>query len=176
MKNALIIHAWYNKADERWYPEFKALLEAKGYKVALPDLPELRKDQPSLVEVLKELESVCTFDEETVVIGHSLGALVALRLAEKHQLDKVVLVAGWDFNDLTEGHKLFWDKPIDHALIQSHAKKILVVHSDNDPYITASTAEDMSKRFIGEFLLMKGAGHFTGEDALERLAPLLEKL
>lgn len=46
---------------------------------------------------------------------------------------------------------------LDKALI----KEIYCILSDNDPYITAFTAKEMSKRLGGKFILVKGAGHFT---------------
>jgi uncharacterized protein len=174
MKKTLIIHAWFNKPENNWYPWLKSELEKKGYSVDLPDIPELRKDIPDLKSILTLIEKNVKPNSDTVVIGHSLGCLVAMRLAEQHQYKKMILVSGWDFDDLTEGHKKFWKSKINHVKIQKNVSEIIIVHSDNDPYITACQAEDMSKRLNGRFVLVKGAGHFTSKDGITKIPELLQ--
>lgn len=129
----------------------------------------MRKDTPDMTKLMAEIEAMKVLDKDTVIIGHSLGTLLAMRLAGKYPLKELVLVSGWDFNDLTEGHKLFWETKMDHSAIKRNVDKIYVVHSDNDPYITAAQAEDMCKRLNGEFLLIKKLGHFTKIDKLPEL-------
>ena len=63
----------------------------------------------------------------------------------------------------------FWKTKINHLAIKKHVGKIIIVHSDNDPYITAVQAEDMSKRLNGEFVLIKGGEHFTKIDNFPEL-------
>lgn len=120
-------------------------------------------DLPDMEVMINALADQKCFDEKTVVIGHSLGSVLALRLAEKYQLGQLILVSGWDFNDLTVEHQKFWPNPINHELIKSHVGKIICVASDNDPYFTAFQTKEMSKRLGGDFLIVKGAGHFTEE-------------
>jgi len=173
-KNALILHAWYNDPEKHWYPWLKKELEKKGYKVEVPELPTMNTALPDLSKQFKVAEKYVSND--TVVIGHSLGALLAMRLAEKHSYKKMFLVAGWDFNDLTTEHKLFWKTPMNHAAIKKHVKDIYVISSDNDPYTTAFSAEEMSKRLGGKFILIKGAGHFTKESGISEIPEILYNL
>jgi uncharacterized protein len=174
MKHALILHAWYNKPDNHWYPWLKNELEKKGYTVDVPELPTMNTDLPDMARQLKTAEKFITND--SVVIGHSLGCLLSMRLAENHSYQKMVLVAGWDFNDLTAEHRLFWPNPINHDVIKKHIKKIYVISSNNDPYTTAVTAEDMSKRFAGKFILIKDAGHFTKKYGITKIPIILNLL
>ena len=171
MKHALILHAWYNKPENHWYPWLKKELETKGYDVALPELPTMNTALPDLAQQLKVAEKFLTKD--TVVIGHSLGCLLAMRLAETHSYQKMILVAGWDFNDLTPEHRLFWQTLMNHAAIKKHVKEIYVISSDNDPYITAFLAEEMCKRLGGKFILIKGAGHFTKQYGVTEIPEII---
>lgn len=164
MKKALILHSWYGAAGNDWYPWLKRELEKKDYSVFLQDFPELRVDVPDMEVILTRIEKECPVDVETTVIGHSIGCLLALRLAERHKFQKMILVVGWDYDDLTEEHKLFWKTKIDHSIIKNNVQNIFVVHSDNDPYTTVFQAEEMSKRLNAKFVLIKGAGHFTKKD------------
>jgi len=171
MKHALLLHAWYNTPENHWYPWLKKELQTKGYKVDMPELPTMNTALPDLAIQFKTAEKFITKD--TVVIGHSLGAVLAMRLAEKYAFQKMICVAGWDFNELTTEHRLFWKKPINHESIKKNVKEIYVVSSDNDPYTAPATAEDMSKRFGGKFILIKGAGHFTKQYGVEKISEIL---
>ena len=161
MKTALILHAWYSKPKNDWYLWLKKELEKKGYEVYVPDLPTMGTNLPDMKKQIAFVEKNFKIDKDTIVFGHSLGTLLAMRLAEKHTFRKRFLVAGWDFNDLTAEHRLFWPNPINHAKIIKNVKEIYVISSDNDPYITAITAEDMSKRLGGKFILIKNKCHFS---------------
>lgn len=174
MKHAVILHAWYDNPKGHWYPWLKIKLEHKGYTADTPELPTMNTDLPDLAKQINMAEMFVS--EDSVVIGHSLGALLAMRLAEKYKYTTMVLVAGWDFNELTAEHRLFWKTPMNHAAIKQHVKHIYVVSSENDPYITAVTAEDMCKRLGGTFVLVKGAGHFTKEYRVTKIPEILPYL
>jgi uncharacterized protein len=176
MKKVLFLHSWYSKATDIWYGWLKTELEEQGYSTCFPDLPELRKDVPNMGLILQDIEKLSFIDENTTVIGHSIGCLLAMRLAETHPLKKMILVSGWDFDDLTAGHIYFWKTKINHSAIKSNVKERVVVHSDNDPYITAITAEDMSKRLAAEFILIPRGGHFSSKEKCNQLPQLLSLL
>jgi pimeloyl-ACP methyl ester carboxylesterase len=174
MKKALILHAWFQQIDDYWYPWLATELKKKRYDVLLPDLPIMRTDMPDMETLLKNIIDLHFLDKDTTVIGHSLGAVLAMRLAEKYPYKKMILVAGWDYNDLTQGHRLFWETMIDHSKIRNNVKEIYVLSSDNDPYTTALNAEEMSKRLDGTFILIKGAGHFCKEIEDNKIPKILE--
>lgn len=174
IKQALILHAWYEKPENNWYPWLKTELKNRGYKVLIPDLPTMQTDLPDMQQQLNLIEQSIAIDNETIVVGHSIGCLLAMRLAEKYSYKKMFLVAGWDFNDLYPQHRLFWPFPIDHAAIKAHVKEIYCLSSDNDPYETSFTVEEMSKRLDGKFILVPGAGHFTEKFGVTKIPELLE--
>jgi predicted alpha/beta hydrolase family esterase len=176
MKSALILQGWYQKPESNWYPWLKTELEKIGYEVFLPDLPTIHTEEPNLKEMMSYIDDEFVFDNQTVVIGHSLGCLLGMRLAEKHMFDMLILVAGWDFNDLTPQHQLFWKEPIDHETITTHVSEIHCISSDNDPYFTKITVEEMAGRLGGMFHLIPGAGHFTEEYGINQIPELLSLL
>jgi uncharacterized protein len=161
MKKALILEAWYSKPEDNWYPWLKKELEKKGYNVLLPNLPDQRTDHPDLRKQIEFIKSQKFLDENMVVIGHSLGAVLGMRLGETFKFKKLITVAGWDYNDLCEGHKLFWKTMMNHKKIKENVKEIYCIGSDNDPYYTAISFEDTNNRLGGKFILVKGKGHFS---------------
>lgn len=173
---ALILQGWYQKPKSNWYPWLKKELENRGYSVSLPDLPSMHSDTPDMKKQLQYIDALVTLDRDSIVFGHSLGALLGMRLAEKYSFNKFILVAGWDFNDLTQEHKLFWKTNIDHKKIKKNVREIYCISSDNDPYVTAFMAEEMSKRLGAQFILINGAGHFTDKDGITKIPQLLSFL
>jgi len=175
MKQALILQGWPQKITKHWYPWLKQELERKGYRAFLPAIPTMYSKHPHLPTQIKYLEKLLKIDKETVIIGHSLGTQLAMRLAEKHNYKTMILVGGWDFNDLTAGIESFWDKPLDHKKIIKNTAKRYVVHSDNDPYVTKLIASDMAGRLKAEFVFIKNGGHFMDSDGYTQF-PTLSKL
>src|SRR3989338_2170809 len=131
-QKAIILHAWYSNSKFNWYPWLKKELEKKGYKVYLPELPTMNTDLPDMALQLKTIQNAVDIDEDTTVIGHSLACLLAMRLAERKKYKKMVLVAGWDINDLTVEHRLVWPSKINHTKIKENVEEIYCLSSDND--------------------------------------------
>lgn len=173
MKKALILHAWYGKPNGIWYPWLKEKMVKKGYQIYLPEIPTMKDDYPDMDKQIAFIENLFKIDKETTIIGHSLSCLLALRLAEKHSYQKMILVAGWDFDDLTVNHQSFWPNKINHDLIKKNVKEIYCITSDNDPYITAFQAEEMSKRLNGKCILIKKGGHFVSAEKTKQIIQLL---
>jgi predicted alpha/beta hydrolase family esterase len=146
----------------------------KGYQTLFPQLPTIKTDNPSLPKILAYLTKLNIPDKDTIVITHSLGSLVAFRLAEKQAFKKLIVVAAWDYNDLCIGHKSFWVKPLlDHAKIRKNVQDITVIHSGNDPYVTANISGEMSKRLGAKDMLVRGAGHFAKKASWVHLKKLI---
>ena len=95
-KNVFIFHGTEGHPKENWFPWLKEKLEAKGYKVFVPQFPS-----PSVIpskisewfDVFKNYEQY--LNKETILIGHSLGGVFALRVLEKlKQPVKAVFLVG----------------------------------------------------------------------------------
>lgn len=70
-----------------------------------------------------------------------------MRLAEKYKFQKLVMVGVWDWDDLQTEHKSFWKTKINHEKIKRNVQKIVVVTSDNDPYVTAKCQPLLRERW-----------------------------
>ena len=148
-------------------------MEDKKYQAFLPEIPTFNTKLPQLQTSLEFIEKNYPVDANTTVIGHSLGCILALRLAEKYVYKKMILVAGWDYDDLTEEHKSFWPNKINHAKIRENVKEIYCVTSDNDPYTTLFNVEAMNKRLGGKLIVIKHRGHFGSNEKCKQIPQLL---
>jgi len=173
MKKALILHAWYSKPEDNWYPWLETKLEEKNYQVFSPKIPSFDSNSPQLKTSIDFVEKNYPVDKETTIVGHSLSCLLAMRLAERYKFRKMILVAGWDFDDLTKEHRSFWPNKINHDLIKKNIKEIYCITSDNDPYITLFQAQEMSKRLGAKCIVIKYGGHFATTEKTKQIIQLL---
>ena len=181
VKNALILHGTDNNSQGNWFPWLKKQLEKHGWKVWIPDLP--RSDKPSVKRYNKYIlkDNDWEFNENSVIIGHSSGAVAILGLLQelpnKTVINKCILVAAFK-NDLgwnsLEG---LFDKPFDFQKIKSRAKHFIFIHSDNDPYCPLEHAEFLSNKLNGKLIIKKGQKHFNLEqDPKYKRFPFLLKI
>jgi predicted alpha/beta hydrolase family esterase len=170
LKNAIILHGTQGSPDVNWFAWLKEQLGQRGLEVWLPQLPH--PEQPSLREEADYVHQNCPFEinQDTLVVGHSSGAILALILAQENAkpIGSVVCVSvfhdnslGWDAND-----KLF-DVPFDWAAIQRNAPKLLFIHSDNDPYVPLDQAQYVADNCNAELNVLSGQGHFNLEKSPE---------
>lgn len=176
LKNALILPGWQCDPNSNWYPWLKKELEKRNYQVFCPQLPTMETNLPDLETQLEFIKNNFNFNENTIVIGHSLGAVLALRLAEKYSFSKMILVSAWDFDDLTSEHQKFWLNKIDHQLIKNNVSNITCITSDNDPYFSLFQTQQMAKRLDAKFILIKNAGHFTESSGITQVPEILNQI
>lgn len=172
MKSALILHGAGNDSSGNWFPWLKEELEKRGYKVWVPDLPN------SDVPVLKDwLETIFSnkdwkFDNDSIMIGHSSGATLILRILEELpqgiQINKAILVAApidkgskpeyFQYKEDLTRQRFNWDK------IKMSVKQFYFIASDNDPYDCGIRhAEEMQSHLGGEIIFKLDQGHFNLE-------------
>jgi predicted alpha/beta hydrolase family esterase len=124
--------------------------------------------------MLNAIDKEILIDKNTCIIGHSIGTLLAMRIAEKVRYEKMILVAGWDFNDLTTEHRLFWKSPINHQTIRENTNSRYCFTSENDPYFTKFSTQEMAKRLDAKVVVIPDAGHFTSKFGVNKLPELVD--
>lgn len=171
MKNALILHGTGNDSKGNWFPWLKNELESGGWKVWVPDLPN--SNTPNIKEyndfIFSNLD--WQFNKESIIIGHSSGAVAVLGLLQDLPdnivIDNCILVSS--FKDSLGAKELegLFEEPFDFENIKKHAKKFIFIHSENDPYCPLEHAKYLSKQLSGELIVMKGQKHFNLEASPE---------
>lgn len=99
MKNALLLHGTGDSPESHWYPWLKSELEKRGWKVVAPALPDSAHPDAARWNAAA-LASGWKPDGDSVVIGHSAGAVEILRLLpelpEGTRIKAAVLVSAFD--------------------------------------------------------------------------------
>ncbi len=174
MKKALILHGTGGNHTANWFPWLQKELEQRNYKVWTPDLPQA--DKPNIQRYNQFLFSNNDFyfDEVTILIGHSSGAVAILGLLEALPMGKrvdVCYLVGSFRNDLKwDALKELFLQPFDFANIKTKARKFIFIHSDNDPYCPLDHAQYLSEELDGELLVKEGQQHFSIGTAGEKYA------
>jgi len=175
MKKALILHSWFGHPEDNWYPWLKGELEKKGYEVWCPEIPTMPTNNPDMETMLKFILEKNFVDNDTIVIGHSLGSVLAMRLAERTVFKKGILFAAWDYNDLTPEHQSFWQTMMDHKKILGNVGEWVLPLSENDPYVTIAIAKEVAARLNGIVKEVGKKGHFlTKDDGVKEVPEILE--
>lgn len=175
--NFIQLHGFEATPDDDFHPWLKKELESRGYKVQVPSLPNT--ENPSVEEQVNYVLKNCKFDENTILIGHSLGSVVALKVLEKLKspIKKLVLTAGF-VEPVTMGRE--YNKShnwkFNFAKIKKNSPQVIILHDNNDSEIPSSQAEKLKSFLDGELIYFDAKeDHICGKEEPEVLNVILEK-
>lgn len=183
-KKAYIIHGWEGNSQGGFLPWLKKELENKGYQVSVPDMPDANTPQIS-AWLGKMQELIGVPDENTILIGHSLGGLAILlylqSLPPQSRVGQAVLVASVieDIKDLSpEGAVIInsWlekGKNLEADKIKEVCPQINAFFSDDDPFIPL-TSEQIAREQLGAITVIEHQkGHFNQETDIYEVPEVL---
>ena len=186
MKCVIIVHRWEGNPEADWYPWLKKELLGKGFEVLVPELPD--PEAPDIETWVSALaEAVGTPDEQTILVGHSLGGQTILRYLaglNNQKVGGVVLVAPWfkltpeatpdeEFKAIADP---WLNTPLDFEKAKQAAGKIVAIFSDNDPYVPLDQKDFFSQKLGAETLVVPRQGHFTQDDGVTEFKVVLDKI
>jgi len=183
MKKAYLIHMWSGNPKSVWYPWLKKELEAKGFLVVVPAMPNT--DEPKIEEWVGHLkEIVKEVDEETYFIGHSIGCQAIMRFLETLdvKVGGLVFVAGFfnlpylETQEEKDIAKPWLESPIDTDKIKKMSKKITAIFSDNDPDVLLSDSELFKEKLGAEIIIEHEKGHFDEDSGVMELGSVLGEM
>ena len=167
MKQALILHGTDATPASNWFAWLNERLEQDGYKVWLPQLPDSDKPNTKTYNQFLLSNQGFDFNNETIIIGHSSGAVEVLsllqHLPEGKKVKTVFLVSAFKDDLGWNALKDLFAEPFDFEIIRTKAGKFIFLHSDNDPYCPVEHAQYLAEKVGGELVIKSGQGHFNTE-------------
>ncbi len=171
----LLLHGWGGSDSPHWQAWLAAEV-AKDYGtvsfplIQHPHFPHLNRWRK---EVLNHLEE---FRPDTVVT-HSLAGTLWFHLAHEgslpFQIRRLILVAPPSLHTQLETISSFYPCPLPKDL---YADEVTMVVSDNDPYLTLSEAEELSRHFDCVLKILHDAGHINADSGYGEWPWILEKV
>jgi predicted alpha/beta hydrolase family esterase len=147
-------------AGDIWLPWLERELTALGLEVINHTFPDNIKARASVW--LPHLEALGA-DERTILIGHSSGAVAAMRFAETHAVLASILVGvcHTDLGDSFEAASGYYAAPWQWQRIRDNQQWIAIFNSTDDPHIPIAEARFVAAQLKASYFESTDRGHFT---------------
>ncbi|NTV23808.1 MAG: serine hydrolase family protein [Nanoarchaeota archaeon] len=169
--NVVIFHGWGSTSGDNWFSWLRGELEKSGIQTECPDMPDPHypTEEGWILSALK-----CRIEEDTILVGHSLGCLLIMRLLElrKNPIKAAFMVAAFDMNPGIPEISDFFTKPFRYNKIAANAN-IYILNSDNDPYIPFRVADSLAQKLSARLIAYHNLGHLSAGTGEGRFPELL---
>lgn len=152
-----------NKETDYVFCSRQGKLEKLGLTVIARQFPDTPLARASYW--LPFLKNDIQADEHTILIGHSSGALAAMRFAQQNNILGSILI-GTAHTDLgIERERLsgYFDQPWDWQAIKNNQQWIVHFASTDDPWISIDEPRFIHEKLNSEYYEYTNQGHFGGD-------------
>ncbi|MBI2410900.1 MAG: leucine--tRNA ligase [Candidatus Kerfeldbacteria bacterium] len=166
VKRFILIHGKGGSPMSNFLPWLQSELTKRGYEVQVPVLPNT--EAPDLEEQVQAVLQQCTLDEQTVLVGHSFGGLVALRIAETKKLASVILVSTPATANFLDGKARptvakAVQYPFSFVHIRNNVSRLHVLFDSGDYVVPESDGQLWADRLQAPYTLVQAqTPHFSG--------------
>jgi predicted alpha/beta hydrolase family esterase len=175
--NVILVHGnGGSTVEDTWFPEVKSGLEAVGIEVVAQTMPDNEKAQAHIW--LPFLEDVLGANENSIIVGHSSGAVAAMRYAETHHIFGSVIV-GASYTDLgiySERRSGYFREPWNWDAIKANQNWVVQFASTDDPYIPIEEPRHIHEKLDTDYHEHTNKRHFTDFWFPELVTVIKEKL
>ena len=166
----IVLHGAHGGPDTNWFPWLHRELAQAGIGVVRPHFPTPQGQ--SLDAWLGAYDRVVTPlpPAQTVLVGHSLGAAMALRLVERaaEPFGGLYLAAAFvgalGLPEYDPINASFFATPFDWPRIRGRAGRVCRCWAgDDDPYVPLARSQDVARALNAALDVIRGGGHLNGE-------------
>ncbi len=147
-------------AESIWLPEVKTELEGAGLEVVAQTMPDNRIGRS--IKWLPFLRDELGVDEDSIIVGHSTGALAAMRYAETNRIFGSVLVGAYhtDLGIRSERMSGYFNELWDWKAIKANQNWIVQFASTDDPFIPIEEPRHVHAQLDTDYHEETDMGHF----------------
>ncbi|OGE76752.1 MAG: hypothetical protein A3C85_02720 [Candidatus Doudnabacteria bacterium RIFCSPHIGHO2_02_FULL_48_21] len=178
VKRFVILHAKGGASTDVFYPWLKHELENKGFEVQVPDMPN--PEEPDDLVQAEFVKKQCKFDEQTVVIGHSFGGVVAMRLLEQGiKINRAILIGTPFSGKYLDGKErptvtAAVQRGFDFRIIKNNSLGFTFLYDTGDHVVPISDGEQFAEKTgFGIFKVRAEDSHFRAKIEPEVLSVAL---
>lgn len=159
----ILIHGFKASSKTGFFPWLQDELHKLGHQVIVPDLPDPNSPDPETwTKTL--LEEVGVIDDETIIVGHSLGGAQALRFleaVEARSTPKGCLLIATPWMIKSDDLRGFFLSELDFDVLMWKASRFVIIHSLDDKVIPFDHAKKYAEVLQARLVERnEGEGHF----------------
>jgi predicted alpha/beta hydrolase family esterase len=174
-RKAILIHGnGGSTAGDIWLPWLERELRALGLAVVNRTFPDNVKARARFwLPFIAELGA----DENTILVGHSSGAVAAMRYAESHRILASVLVGvcHTDLGDSGEAASGYYSAPWQWQRIRENQDWIGIFNSTDDPHIPIREARFVAAQLRCSYFESTSRGHFVDTRDLPEVLEFVQR-
>ena len=188
MKKVYIIHGWDGSPDEPLFVWLDKNLSEKGFEVKRLIMPD--PEVPVIEKWLEKMNQEILLDENTILIGHSVGCQAVIRFLESKNIDLkikgILLLAPWMHLDQTtieeEGEEVveiarpWMETPINFEKVRNSSERITAIFSDNDVFVPVSEEKFFAEKLGAKTIMEHEKGHFSPYENISELQSALDSI
>lgn len=175
MAQVYIIHGYTASADHHWFPWLEqelAKLNIPCQRLTMPD-----SNNPAPDRWLDYLAQQVSIDENTILVGHSLGCITWLNFLAKHYHKPAgaIFVSGFyqpleNLPELTPFSNLYAIQP---PLLDF---KSVVISALDDHIVPYQYSDELAKHLKADYFRLATGGHFLDREGFTELPIVLEQI
>lgn len=153
--NYVLLHGYTGSSKDCFFPWLSEKLTQSNASVFSPDLPNT--DNPNADVQAEYVLNNTEFSASTVLLGHSYGAVTALKVLEKLDtpIKRLVLVAGFVQPGFLDAERKFenttnWEFNFDK--IKRNVEEIVILRANNDSIVPADRADYIYNNIGGRII------------------------
>jgi predicted alpha/beta hydrolase family esterase len=180
LSRVIIVHGTGGNPDENWFPWLRSELETRGVEVVVPQFSGPDDQGPeswsaTLASVTEPL------NEETILVGHSIGAAFILHLLETSPSPILGTVLASGFvgklgNDFDVPNAAFFTHDFDWETIRANAGEVRLFFGDNDPYVSPAAADLLASGLQTDLTFVPQGGHLNTAAGFTTFPALLAEI
>ncbi|MEI7579066.1 MAG: alpha/beta hydrolase [bacterium] len=149
--------------NDHWFPFLQEKLNGLHIKVTAKNFPDpvLAREKIWIPFIKTNLGA----DTNSILIGHSSGAVAAMRFAEENRIYGSILIAP-SYTDLGDYHEKlsgYFNRPWRWDKIKANQNWIVQFASLDDPYIPINEARHIHEELDTEYFEYDNHGHFGAD-------------
>ncbi len=178
--NYVILPGYSSDETENFYPWLAEELSADGSEAQTVVYKSATEHAEP--EIIEDLTGRVSLDEDTVLVGHSLGGVMAMKLLEKSevQIAKLVLVASFANPKFKDKARAFEDKlswNFDFEKIKHNVREIIVLSDNTDHIVPEDSAVELSEKLNARLIRFDAvAPHIKGVEEPEVLSAVANRI
>lgn len=180
MKNVLVVHGTFGSPFENWFPWLHKELSKEEISCIVPSFPTPDfQNYNDWKELLNYYVERNLFNGNTIVVGHSCGAVCLAKFLIESKIDVLGYISVAGYNNFAGGNELmdslnasfYFDE---NLLAKPIAQNRYSFYSENDPNIPLEKLIEFTQLINSNKLPIKDGGHFNARAGYTDFPQLLD--